>query len=147
MASRFIGDLPKSAVRHDLTQAAAGHRTSRADPGMGSLMARARAGWSHPQERAASSMGRDYGQGRDYGAARTSAPAGPARSPGERYVERDEAPEGGDGGIAVGRRVEHKSFGVGVVQAVDPGEDPIVTVKFSGYAPKRIKARFLTTGR
>ena len=147
LASRFIGDLPKSAVRHDLTQAAAGHRTSRADPGMGSLMARARAGWSHPQERAASSMGRDYGQSRSLGAPRSSAPEGPPRSPGERYVERDEAPEGGDGGIAVGRRVEHKSFGVGVVQAVDPGEDPIVTVKFSGYAPKRIKARFLTTGR
>jgi DNA helicase II / ATP-dependent DNA helicase PcrA len=32
---------------------------------------------------------------------------------------------------------------VGVVQAVDPGDDPVATVKFSGYEPKRIKARFL----
>jgi DNA helicase-2/ATP-dependent DNA helicase PcrA len=39
--------------------------------------------------------------------------------------------------------VEHRTFGVGVVQAVGPGADPIVTVKFSGYSPKSIKASFL----
>jgi DNA helicase-2/ATP-dependent DNA helicase PcrA len=96
-------------------------------------MARARGAWSHPQDQAVASMGRSYG----------SRPQ-PAREPGERYVERDEhAHESGEGGFHAGARVQHKVFGVGVVQSVDPGADPLVTVKFSGYGPKRIKASYL----
>jgi DNA helicase-2/ATP-dependent DNA helicase PcrA len=67
----------------------------------------------------------------------------PARSPGERYVERDDDGGGGEGALRVGARVEHRTFGMGTVQSVDPGDDPIATVKFSGYGPKRIKAAFL----
>jgi DNA helicase-2/ATP-dependent DNA helicase PcrA len=132
LASRFITDMPKPSVRHDLTAALAGQRGSRPDPGMGSLMNRARGAWSHPQERAASAMGREHGR---------AAPPEPLRSPGERYVEREDGDDGSE--LRVGGRVEHKTFGIGTVQVVDPGEDPVITVKFAGYGPKRIKARFL----
>lgn len=110
---------------------------------MGASMNRARAPWSHPQERAASSMSRPYAQ-----ASTPASASPPARAPGERYVEHDEHTDsgGGDGYLHSGMRVTHKTFGVGTVQAVDPGDDPIVTVKFSGYGPKRIKARFLVPG-
>ena len=37
-------------------------------------------------------------------------------------------------------------FGPGVVESVDPGADPIATVKFSGWGKKRIKAAFLRAG-
>jgi DNA helicase-2/ATP-dependent DNA helicase PcrA len=39
----------------------------------------------------------------------------------------------------------HEKFGVGVIVEVDPGDDPIATVKFSGWGVKRIKAAFLRT--
>jgi DNA helicase-2/ATP-dependent DNA helicase PcrA len=136
IASRFIGDLPKASVRQDMTPSLASHKVGRPDPGMGSLMARARGAWSHPQERAASGMRGEHE------AARPFAPRPSDRPAGERYVEREtEADDGG--AMHPGARVEHKTFGVGVVQAVDPGADPIATVKFSGYGVKRIKARFL----
>jgi len=34
-------------------------------------------------------------------------------------------------------------YGLGVVESIDGGADPIVTVKFPGYGKKRIKAAFL----
>ncbi len=132
LASRFIHDLPKGSVRQAMTESVMSHRGERREPSFGSLFARAREGWSHPQERAAAAM-RGGGQA-----------SAPSRAPGERYVERDaEADGGGEGMIARGMRVSHRTFGMGVVQAVDPGDDPVATVKFSGYEPKRIKARFL----
>jgi DNA helicase-2/ATP-dependent DNA helicase PcrA len=136
LASRFIGDVPRQSVRNDMTAALASQRVGRSEPTLGSLASRGRGPWSHPQAQAAAGM-REPPGGRSY-----AAPA-PAREPGERYVERDAEPDGGGGGLHVGQRVQHKSFGVGVVQVVDTGDDPVVTVKFSGYAPKRIKARFL----
>jgi DNA helicase-2/ATP-dependent DNA helicase PcrA len=81
------------------------------------------------------------GAGRTYGA-RPAEPE-PRREPGERYIERDEHSHGGEVTMHPGARVEHKTFGMGTVMGVDPGDDPVVTVKFSGYGPKRIKARFL----
>ncbi len=66
----------------------------------------------------------------------------PARAPGERYVER-EVEVDAEGGFFAGARVEHKTFGVGTVLSVDGASDPTVTVKFSGWGPKSIKARFL----
>jgi hypothetical protein len=85
--------------------------------------------------------------GRAYELGRPAGPRAPERAPGERYVERDDG-ESSAGEGRVGARVEHKTFGIGVVQAIDGGSDPIVTVKFSGYTlsgytPKRIKAQFL----
>jgi DNA helicase II / ATP-dependent DNA helicase PcrA len=133
MASRFLGDLPRGSVRHEMTPALASQRSGRgayaSSPGNASGE-RGRP-WSHPQERAAAAM-------------RSVGTAGPARSPGERYVERDvDADEGGEGAFRVGSRVQHKAFGVGVVQGVGGGADPVVSVKFSGYTPKSIKASFL----
>ncbi|KYG07236.1 hypothetical protein BE21_30460 [Sorangium cellulosum] len=72
------------------------------------------------------------------------------RAPGERYVEREAVDAGGEGGEGValrrGMRVFHERFGPGVVESVDPGADPIATVKFSGWGKKRIKAAFLRAG-
>jgi len=130
MPSRFIGDLPKSSVRQGATAALTSHRAATPDPTLGALMARTRGAWSHPFE------------------GRAPRPKeGPARDPGERYIEREptvdyDAHTQGEG-PRVGSKVEHKTFGIGVVQAFDQGEDPSVTVKFSGYGVKRIKARFL----
>ncbi|MBK8254336.1 MAG: UvrD-helicase domain-containing protein [Polyangiaceae bacterium] len=62
--------------------------------------------------------------------------------PGERYVERDSDVRGSSN-MAIGGRVTHDIFGVGVVESVDPGPDPAVTVRFSGHGKKRIKSRFL----
>jgi DNA helicase-2/ATP-dependent DNA helicase PcrA len=143
IASRFITDLPRAAIHHDMTASVAGHRVSRPDPSYGGSSyggPRQRAPWSHPQERAAAGM-RDA-----YARPGTQPQPQPARAPGERYVEADEhtdAGGGGEGHLYSGMRVSHKTFGAGIVQAVDPGDDPVVTVKFSGYGPKRIKARFL----
>ena len=63
--------------------------------------------------------------------------------PGERYVERDDGAGPAAGGMAVGGRVTHDIFGAGVIEAVDSGPDPAVTVRFSGHGKKRIKSRFL----
>jgi DNA helicase-2/ATP-dependent DNA helicase PcrA len=138
LASRFIGDLPRAAVHQEMTAALKSLRggMGRPEASMGQLFARARQAWSHPQERAARDM-------------RSHAPSAPSRAPGERYVERDPEHDHGasEGGFSAGMRVEHKTFGMGVVQAVDAGSDPLVTVKFSGYAPKRIKASFLRPAR
>jgi len=133
LASRFLADLPRASVRQEVTPALAalsGARRESSSSGGGSFSSRPRAPWQHPQAQAASSM-------------RGGAPA-PARAPGERYVERDvEHDSGGSGSIHEGDRVEHKTLGVGVVLSVAAGADPTVTVKFSGYTPKAIKASFL----
>jgi DNA helicase-2/ATP-dependent DNA helicase PcrA len=127
LPSRFIDDLPKGSVRHGMTQAREAHRVDRPESAasMGALLSRTRAAWSHPQER---SKG-----------ARTPEPL---RTPGERYVER-ETDTRGEGTGRAGGKVQHKVYGIGVVQSIDEGDDPIVTVKFSGYGTKRIKATFL----
>jgi DNA helicase II / ATP-dependent DNA helicase PcrA len=132
--SRFIGDLPKGSIRHGMTQARQQLRIDRPEPSMGALLARTRAGWAHPQERAATAMGS--------ASARGSRATEPVRTPGERYIERDEGTDG-EATLRTGDRVDHKVYGLGVVHSVDGGADPIVTVKFSGYGVKRIKAAFL----
>ncbi len=91
--------------------------------------------WTHPQERAPAP-------------ATLSSRAAPSEvAPGERYIERDPGADMGGGGEGVslrrGMRVTHERFGPGVIQSVDPGADPIVTVKFPGWGVKRIKAAFL----
>ncbi len=135
LPSRFLLDLPRGSVRQEMTPSLASHKLGRGsyvgDNGGFGDRQRPRAPWSHPQEGAATAM-------------RGVASAASGRAPGERYVERDDDGGGaGEGAFAVGARVEHKTFGVGVVQSVAGGADPTVTVKFSGYTPKSIKARFL----
>jgi hypothetical protein len=131
--SRFVGDMPSSAIHHTITPALASlqHARKAAAERPHPFNQRPAGPWSHPQAQAAASMRR--------------APE-PAREVGERYVEREDhetASGAGEGGLRRGARVEHKTFGVGVVVGVEGTVDPTVTVKFSGYAPKSIKARFL----
>lgn len=45
--------------------------------------------------------------------------------------------------IQRGTEVKHERFGLGTVMSVDSGTDPIATVKFSGWGPKRVKVSFL----
>ena len=72
---------------------------------------------------------------------------GAEREPGERYVERDleAAIDTAEGGLVVslGARVRHPKFGVGLVEGVEAGRDPTVTVQFPGWPKKRIKVSFL----
>src|SRR5271156_2624086 len=49
LASRFIGDIPRAAVRQDMTPSVAGNRAARSLP----QTSRSSRPWSHPQERAA----------------------------------------------------------------------------------------------
>jgi len=128
MPSRFLADFPSGAVQASMTPAAASEMqwrgSSREEP------SRARGPWTHPM---------------DGGSSRRPMAPPPARSPGERYVEREPVDVPGEGGLARGARVMHEKFGVGVIMDVDAGDDPIATVKFSGWGVKRIKARFLKT--
>jgi DNA helicase-2/ATP-dependent DNA helicase PcrA len=130
--SRFLADFPGNAVQAIMTPAAASELqwrdVSRAGP------ERSRGSWSHPVDRAAGSM------------PVTRAPSAhvPVRPPGERYVERD-GHDAADGGFARGARVMHEKFGIGFIVDIDPGDDPIATVRFSGWGVKRIKAAFLRT--
>jgi DNA helicase-2/ATP-dependent DNA helicase PcrA len=141
--SRFLGDIPRSAVRDVATASAslegrrfAGLAAPAAPPGP-------RAPWVHPMDR-----GDDHAQHEERAARPYAGRPNfePARAPGERYVEReverDDAPAE-DGAIARGARVWHDKFQAGVVVSVDAGADPIVTVRFPGYGDKRIKASFL----
>jgi DNA helicase II / ATP-dependent DNA helicase PcrA len=48
----------------------------------------------------------------------------------DRYIDRSEANDTLDGGIALGMRVQHSKFGVGRVTAVADGVPPRVTVAF-----------------
>jgi DNA helicase-2/ATP-dependent DNA helicase PcrA len=141
LPSRFITDLPRGSLRPVAT--ASNQMMARRDTGYGgasssyggSSFGGPRA-WEHPQEQRASAMA--------FRPSATATPAPPARPPGERYVEPDlDGAPVGSGGLQAGARVRHERFGAGVVVSVDSGPDPSVTVKFSGFGRKVIKARFL----
>jgi len=135
-ASRFVRDLPASAVVHDKTNLAQMGGGRYIDSETSSSFSRGDA-WVHPQQGASNAMGR-AAQARLRGSP-------PTRDPGERFVERDEGmDQSGAAEFGVGTRVRHKSFGSGVVAAFDDGPDPTATVHFVGWPPKRIKVRFLT---
>jgi DNA helicase-2/ATP-dependent DNA helicase PcrA len=155
LPSRYIADLPKAAVRLGATPAMesqmAGRMSSSMSGAQGSFRPRGEA-WTHPQERArapVTSAAQGYTpRGVSYpGRPGFQAPQTPERAPGERYVEREvvsDVDAGQDVSMGrVGGKVAHKTFGPGTVMSIDEGDDPIVTVKFSGYGVKRIKARFL----
>ncbi|MEZ4302626.1 MAG: UvrD-helicase domain-containing protein [Polyangiaceae bacterium] len=168
LPSRFLLDLPPTSLRLLRTPAAQlmhdRPRTFGLGHGAGgSPYATPRREWVHPQERkapygeqdspsqASSPMSKVY-VGRpehryEPPPSRRPSFSSPARQPaslkpGERYVERD-ADAGSSGGMSIGGRVTHDIFGAGVIESVDPGPDPAVTVRFSGHGKKRIKSRFL----
>jgi DNA helicase-2/ATP-dependent DNA helicase PcrA len=76
-----------------------------------------------------------------YAAASGGRAASPERS--DRYIDRSEANDILDGGIAPGMRVQHSKFGVGRVTAVADGVPPRVTVAFPD-GPRSIISTFLT---
>ncbi|MEM9873483.1 MAG: 3'-5' exonuclease, partial [Myxococcota bacterium] len=80
-----------------------------------------------------------------------SRPRVPARKAGERYVERDADVEYDDDfdsldrfSARVGMNVRHPKFGVGQVQQIAGGGDPVCVVRFDGWGDKRIKLSFLS---
>jgi DNA helicase-2/ATP-dependent DNA helicase PcrA len=115
--SRFLDDLPASAVVRE------------GRPGFGA------------------SPGR-FGGGANY-ASRDFAPkSAPRLEPGMRIVVRDEAAVSSrDEGIEIvvrpGTRVNHRTFGRGIVESVESGERPIVVARFERVGRKRIQSDFL----
>ncbi len=134
--SRFLADFPSQAVRGLMTAAATSERSFRDGYRDGGNSredsARPRGPWTHPM-------------GAREASPRPPSPSLGGRAPGERYIEREPVEASGEGGLARGARVMHEKFGVGAIIEVDAGDDPIATVKFSGWGVKRIKARFLRT--
>ncbi|EYF03006.1 ATP-dependent helicase [Chondromyces apiculatus] len=157
--SRFLKDMPEAAVRGVLTPATQmmARRPEGSSGGFGSFSGASGAGrfggrgdrdraastrfdtsprpaWRHPQDSAVSGM-------------RDAAPRPPPQSvnPGERFIDRDPDAESDGESISLrrGSRVRHERFGLGTVNSIDPGADPIASVTFSGWGLKRIKVRFL----
>jgi DNA helicase-2/ATP-dependent DNA helicase PcrA len=147
--SRFIDDIPRPVVHRVTTPAAAAEGSSRYVD-RSPRFDRQGEDWSHPQSERAARWG---GAGARAGAGSwtdswkppPSRPE-PVRPPGERYIEREDGGSDAGGELGRGARVTHDKFGRGVVQRVDDGADPIVTVEFSAWGEKRIKARFLKLG-
>ena len=146
LASRFIADMPKDVVAHEQTESlkAGGGRFIDRD-GWAGRSDKPKLAWSQPASAAKSGGWGDK-----------PAPAyrqSMERAPGERFVEREDSERAATslsrraprpaGSLDVGAVVEHKTFGVGVIESVDETADPTATVRFSGWATKRIKARFL----
>ncbi|WP_437690448.1 ATP-dependent helicase [Sorangium sp. So ce176] len=163
LPSRFLADLPPASVRPMATPTSlmaqrrmdvgGGYGASgRSAPAFGGSGARS---WEGRERRPAAQAEERLAWSRfPREGEPTRAPARDVdraeRAPGERYVEREAVDAGGDGGEGLalrrGMRVFHERFGPGVVESVDPGADPIATVKFSGWGKKRIKAAFLRAG-
>lgn len=74
----------------------------------------------------------------------------PRRAPGERYVDTDafdDLPnDDGVQGLRPGDRVSHKRFGRGIVEQVEPGENPKVTARFPRFGTRQILAEYLQPG-
>ena len=120
VVSRFIHDLPNSSVARILTASLA-DRANHHEPSYTSC--KSSRGPSGPP----------------------NANAAPPRIT-QNDPHRPDEPSGkrlDSANLRHGAHVRHETFGVGVVQDVEESDDPIVTVKFSGYGPKRIKAHFL----
>ena len=83
----------------------------------------------------------------DYARSAGRSPARPSLAPGTRVVERDEPASFTHDGIEIvarpGSRVNHKTFGRGIVEAIEPGESPIVIARFERIGKKRIKSEYL----
>lgn len=164
LPSRFISDLPKNSVKPTMTGASRlmQRGTSSFGGSQGSLFGGGSSEryqdeapvYREPSYVDSGSSYRGSFEQRGFSFTRSPAPppAAPSRAPGERYIERDAevglgassgSNAGSRAGLGPGMRVMHERFGAGLVESVDPGEDPSVTVKFSGFGKKRIKARFL----
>jgi DNA helicase II / ATP-dependent DNA helicase PcrA len=125
--SRFLKDLPQE----DVKQHASPRRDVFPRSGWGSAPTNVSTGprspFRHPQ-------------------ATSSAPP-PARAPGERYVEMDDAPSYDADDVVGPRRggmVRHKKFGRGkVIEVVEEGTEPKVVADFPGWGRMTVLQRFL----
>ncbi|MBL9112279.1 MAG: UvrD-helicase domain-containing protein, partial [Myxococcales bacterium] len=127
--SRFLRDVPRDVVLASATSAAKATEASRyVDATPRATMG---GGFRHPQ------------------AARAAAPS-PARAPGERYVDHDDAHERYDeprgGTLRRGARVRHKKFGVGQVVELLELAEPAVLAFFPGWGEMKVLTRFLEPG-
>ena len=129
--SRFLGDIPQDVAVHQGS-------VERALP-------------EHPSARY-----RGYGSYSNYGSSGSSGNYGipprraPELAPGTRVVERDDVPpdDDGEGGmIHPGDRVRHQRYGVGVVERVEHGAQPMVIARFGVHGSKRIIASYVTVER
>ena len=72
------------------------------------------------------------------------APASAPLAPGTRIIERDaDSYDDGESGLRPGIAVQHVKFGRGIVEAIEPGNSPIVVARFKSVGQKRIKAEYL----
>lgn len=76
-------------------------------------------------------------------AAASSNRSRPSSGDSDRYIDRSEANDILEGGIAPGMRVQHSKFGIGRVTAVADGVPPRVTVDFPD-GPRSIISTYLT---
>jgi len=127
--SRFLADLPDDAITREGSSGAS-HGSQRAFGG-GNY---------------GNSYDGNYRGGYKGGGYRPAAPKS-SLPPGTRVVERDEPATFTHHDVEVevrpGSRVRHKQFGRGVVEAIEPGESPIVIARFERVGQKRIKSEFL----
>ena len=146
--SRFVGNFPPSTVEHLETPAA------RSTGSQGRWIDRgSQADRDHTQPTSWRPQAGRSGPGSGAGAWRhpqASAPepvAARGREPGERFVEYEEASEGGEGvALQRGMAVRHEKFGRGeVLKLVSIGE-PAVVAFFPGWGEKKVLARFLKLG-
>jgi DNA helicase-2/ATP-dependent DNA helicase PcrA len=143
--SRFIDEIPAEHVQ----------QVSRVNTGYGGY-ARGAAGAASGSYGYGSSRPSGYPSGArpNYGASgnraapqqrfigtKAPAPKTPARPPGESYIDRSDADEGGS--VFIGMRVRHAKYGEGQVKSVEGGHPPRVTVAFTGWGVKQIVASFL----
>jgi DNA helicase II / ATP-dependent DNA helicase PcrA len=125
--SRFIDEIPR-----DELNLVGGKRSSQAPR---SPAANSFTGAPKPR----TSSGGGYG-----GYAAASSRPKPSPSPSEgRYIDRSEANDILEAGIAPGMRVQHSKFGIGRVTAVADGVPPRVTVAFPD-GPRSIISTYLT---
>lgn len=135
--SRFLTELPPDDVEHvryDGWIPAAGRALGRAPSS-------APVSWAAPRW-----AGSDAPRGPFSHPQRApEAPKGPARSPGERYVERDEhVHDGHDGDDAPsGQRVRHRRFGEGVVVEWRRGPEPKIVARFPDHGTLTLDPRFV----
>jgi DNA helicase II / ATP-dependent DNA helicase PcrA len=90
-----------------------------------------------------SSYGGGYGGGYAANSGSSRPRPSSAADSGGRYIDRSEANDILEGGIAPGMRVQHNKFGIGRVTAVADGVPPRVTVDFPD-GPRSIISTYLT---
>lgn len=120
--SRFLADIPKSVARREGAGSSAYGKARRFD------------GVSR------------YGSAPVPAWRASGRPVAVSLPPGTRIVERDpdcESDPGREVLVRPGTRVRHRTFGSGVVEAVEGGDSPIIVARFRSVGTKRIKPEYL----